>query len=225
MRYPGVAMPWSVYSDWFWWYRDNFHSQNDDDFDALFRAHCAAVYDAAGEPHPTALGVPVDGGSITEENTQPAAEVHPTVDGRVSHYYEWHGAGVFRQASGQGAMHRVARVAAVVLYGYSQGRVHLRVDPMAGSQLGSCTLTLYGSGSLSPMARVELVQGAVVETAESTGALMDVAEWSVVIAPDAALPLELVVEARSTAGLVERLPALGRWALATERAAERWWIV
>lgn len=212
-------------SDWFWWYGDNFHSQNDDDFDALFRAHCGRIYDAAGEPHPAALGVPVDGGSGPDGAVQPTSEIHPTVDGRVSHYYEWHGAGVLRQASGQGAMHRVARVASVVLYGYSAGRVHLRLDAMAGSRLGACSIELFASGAVEPFYRQTLVRGEVVETETSRAAVADLAEWSVSVPSGLAMPLELVVEARSADGLAERLPALGRWVLAAGVDAERWWIV
>jgi hypothetical protein len=212
-------------SDWFWWYGDNFHSQNDADFDALFRAHCANVFLESGKPQPLRLGVPVDATNLADGLETPTREVHPAIDGRVSHYYEWHGAGVLRQSSAQGAMHRVARVASVVLYGYSRGYLHIRVDGMVGGALGGCIVEVYRSGEAEPLARVVLVAGEAISTEKVQGALNEIAELSLALSPSDAPGLELVVEARSPEGLTERLPALGRWPLEGGTEVERWWIV
>ena len=42
-------------SDWFWWYGDDRTSDNDFEFDRLFRRHLQAVYQAVGEELPAAL--------------------------------------------------------------------------------------------------------------------------------------------------------------------------
>src|SRR5262249_11538018 len=42
-------------SDWCWWYGDDPSSENDFEFDRLFRRHLRAVYDALGRAAPEAL--------------------------------------------------------------------------------------------------------------------------------------------------------------------------
>ena len=46
-------------SDWFWWYGKDQESGADEQFDALFRGHLAAVYTALGVPRPSDLAHPI----------------------------------------------------------------------------------------------------------------------------------------------------------------------
>lgn len=46
-------------SDWYWWYGDDFRTPFAGRFDALFRAHLAAAWQALGEPVPEALERPL----------------------------------------------------------------------------------------------------------------------------------------------------------------------
>lgn len=46
-------------SDWFWWYGTDFSSENDAEFDRLFRLHLQAVYVAMGADVPDVLDRPV----------------------------------------------------------------------------------------------------------------------------------------------------------------------
>ena len=46
-------------SDWFWWYGKDQESGADEQFDALFRGHLAAVYTALGVPRPPDLAHPI----------------------------------------------------------------------------------------------------------------------------------------------------------------------
>ncbi len=48
-------------SDWFWWYGPEHHSDMHDLFDALFREHLAAAWEAMGLPVPLGLDQPVTG--------------------------------------------------------------------------------------------------------------------------------------------------------------------
>ena len=46
-------------SDWMWWFGNDFSSDNDAIFDALFRQHIGNIYDLIGLPAPEALSEPI----------------------------------------------------------------------------------------------------------------------------------------------------------------------
>lgn len=48
-------------SDWFWWFGEDFHTPMAGAFDALFRAHLAAVWRACGQVPPASVAHPVKG--------------------------------------------------------------------------------------------------------------------------------------------------------------------
>ncbi len=59
---PEAAWPWirsAQGSDWFWWYGPEHHSDMHDLFDALFRKHLAAGWQAMGKTPPDTLSRPV----------------------------------------------------------------------------------------------------------------------------------------------------------------------
>ena len=81
-------------SDWFWWYGDDHSSDHDLEFDELFRRHVRNVYRALDKPVPEEL-------FVTNISTAPPAVriepptgfIHPVIDGEVTSYFEWVGAG------------------------------------------------------------------------------------------------------------------------------------
>lgn len=86
-------------SDWFWWYGDDFHTPVAAIFDALFRAHLAAVWRACGLAPPAALARPIKA---------PVAGVPARGPWREgADWFAWQRRG--RQALAQGAMARVGR--------------------------------------------------------------------------------------------------------------------
>jgi hypothetical protein len=96
-------------SDWFWWYGDDHSSEHDREFDELFRRHVQNVYRALGLPIPDDLQVT----NITTlppdvEIQQPTGFIEPVIDGEVTSYFEWVGAGCVDVAAAAGAMHQVA---------------------------------------------------------------------------------------------------------------------
>jgi alpha-amylase/alpha-mannosidase (GH57 family) len=118
-------------SDWFWWYGDDHSSDHDRTFDELFRRHVINIYRALGAPVPEELFV----SNIT---TQPAAVevqppsgfVHPVIDGEVTNYFEWLGAGLVEVVSVGDAMHEVADRASVITvieFGCDLENLYLRV--------------------------------------------------------------------------------------------------
>jgi len=83
-------------SDWFWWYGDDHHTVEKDTFDALFRKHLINVYHLMNQTPPHILFEPI----VTEESKtktlflkEPVSEVTPQIDGKMSSFFEWMGAG------------------------------------------------------------------------------------------------------------------------------------
>ena len=66
----------------------------------------------------------------------PAAFIHPVLDGRPTHYYEWQPAGRLALAGGGAAMHAGRGLASDLFYGFDRERFYLRVDFTAGAPPG-----------------------------------------------------------------------------------------
>jgi alpha-amylase/alpha-mannosidase (GH57 family) len=117
-------------SDWCWWYGDDHFSENDAEFDLLFRTHLMNVYRIIGLDVPDELQI-----SILREDRQalPTVEltafVSPTIDGIVTNYFEWLPAGFYDVSQGGGAMHRGASVITHIYYGFDLKNMFIRLDP------------------------------------------------------------------------------------------------
>ncbi len=119
-------------SDWFWWYGDDHSSGHDLAFDDLFRRHVRNVYRALGKPVPEELLVT----NITTEPphtevSRPSGFIQPSIDGEVSSYFEWIGAGFVEAATTAGAMHRVSeRESGLTLieFGFDVDYLYIRID-------------------------------------------------------------------------------------------------
>ena len=90
-------------SDWFWWYGPEHTSAHDAEFDRLFRARIAAVYEALGMSVPLEVRQPI-ARMATEGPVPPSRWIHPTIDGVVTDYFEWLYAGHLECAHARGAM-------------------------------------------------------------------------------------------------------------------------
>jgi hypothetical protein len=119
-------------SDWFWWYGDDHSSEHDLEFDDLFRRHVRNVYRALEKPIPEELFV----SNIT---TQPPAVqifaptgfVHPSMDGEVTSYFEWLGAGYCDIEAPATTMHRVSAAAPglkAIEFGFDLQNLFIRID-------------------------------------------------------------------------------------------------
>ena len=81
-------------SDWCWWYGDDHSSENDREFDELFRKHLINVYELLDKTPPDYLFISI----IREDRrSRPTVEltafISPTLDGEITSYYEWLSAG------------------------------------------------------------------------------------------------------------------------------------
>jgi alpha-amylase/alpha-mannosidase (GH57 family) len=118
-------------SDWCWWYGPEHGSQNDADFDALYRKHLSEIYRVLDEPAPDVLAHPIKRAPERGHNIPPEAFLDVKINGRESSYFEWLGAGIYTTSRQGGAMHGRLYVLAEFLYGFSKDKLFLRVDPFA----------------------------------------------------------------------------------------------
>jgi alpha-amylase/alpha-mannosidase (GH57 family) len=117
-------------SDWCWWYGDDHFSENDEEFDLLYRTHLMNVYRILGLDVPDELQI-----SILREDRQalPTVEltafITPTIDGQITNYFEWLPAGFYDVSQGGGAMHRGASIITHIYYGFDLKNMFIRIDP------------------------------------------------------------------------------------------------
>ncbi|HKV49353.1 MAG TPA: glycoside hydrolase family 57 protein [Candidatus Acidoferrales bacterium] len=158
-------------SDWCWWYGPEHGSQNDADFDALYRKHLSEIYRALGEPAPDALARPIKKAPERGQNIPPQAFLDVQISGRESSYFEWLGAGIYTTSRQGGAMHGRLYVLAEFLYGFSNDRLFLRVDPFSEAVESmrefQLRVTIWGSQETRITLRVEnrKLTGVIVERA------------------------------------------------------------
>jgi alpha-amylase/alpha-mannosidase (GH57 family) len=113
-------------SDWFWWYGDDHSSAHDAEFDDLFRRHLRNVYRLLNRPVPDELYVPNRSTDrAVAAQIDPTGRIAPTIDGELTSYFEWLGAGSYEAHDVAGAMHKSERTAT----GGPVHRLRLRRDP------------------------------------------------------------------------------------------------
>jgi alpha-amylase/alpha-mannosidase (GH57 family) len=123
---------WEIYaaegSDWFWWYGGDFVTENDVIFDELFRTHLQNVYRICGVPVPEVLKTNICRAELPRETKRPTDLVTPTIDGLVTSYYEWAGAGVYEAGRNLVAMYQSERCIDAILFGSDLNNFYLRID-------------------------------------------------------------------------------------------------
>ncbi len=122
-------------SDWFWWYGGDFVTDNDLIFDELFRTHLQNVYRIVGAPVPDVLKTQICRSEVPQETRRPTDLITPVIDGRLTSYYEWIGAGVYEAGRAMVAMYRSDRLVDAVHFGADLSFFYLRVDLRAQTAL------------------------------------------------------------------------------------------
>ncbi len=116
-------------SDWNWWYGPEHGSDNRPEFDQLYRDHLVNVYRALGLVPPEALSRTIlrleQSGEIHETPQNP---IRITLDGEITSYFEWMGAGRYRPDPRSGAMHGGAPPVWEMFYGCDGKSVAVRLD-------------------------------------------------------------------------------------------------
>lgn len=97
---------WEVFrsacgSDWFWWYGGHRRTENEFEFDQLFRRSVQAVYHHLGLLPPESLGESLATSRAPgPSHSRPTGRLQPAIDGRLTTPDEWLGAGVYRAPTG-----------------------------------------------------------------------------------------------------------------------------
>ncbi len=115
-------------SDWCWWYGDEHIGENNEQFDLLFRLHVKAVYDILGLTPPSILSKPIHRSRTDSLISPPESLVTPKLDGILTHYYEWSGAGHYDCAKVGGAMHRGDRIIDGIHFAFDSDNFYIRID-------------------------------------------------------------------------------------------------
>ncbi len=118
-------------SDWNWWYGDEHITENQEEFDELFRSNLMKVYKDTEIDIPSHLLMPV---LKEERSVSPSVNIrgfiYPKIDGLVTSYYEWYqGAHIDVKKLG-GSMHKAESILSTLYYGFNKDKLFLRLDPL-----------------------------------------------------------------------------------------------
>ena len=122
-------------SDWFWWYGDDHFSLQSDTFDKLFRGHVGNIYELMEEKVPADVTKPIKRSHKTGLLKKPAALFTPKIDGRVTSFYEWIGAGKFDLKFDSGAMTASGNTLQMLYFGFDRENLYIRIDGRFGPVL------------------------------------------------------------------------------------------
>jgi len=115
-------------SDWNWWYGDEYRSQNSIAFDSLYRKHLMNVYTFLGEKVPDWLHIAISGQERPHPKRNPTSFINPKLDGKVTDYFEWQGAGQYDVYEKIGPMHRRTSIIKSLYYGFNLNNFYFRID-------------------------------------------------------------------------------------------------
>jgi alpha-amylase/alpha-mannosidase (GH57 family) len=115
-------------SDWNWWYGPEHHSDNDRDFDELYRKHLSNVYHALGAAPPDALAQPIAGRHEKPHFTPQSAYIHPHIDGRDIGYFDWLGSATHVADRHSSAMHGKIFLLDTGYAGVDESSLYCRLD-------------------------------------------------------------------------------------------------
>ncbi len=150
-----------------------------------------------------------------ERHQRPIGFVRAAIDGRRSHFYEWHAAGRVSPGAG-GAMHRAPGVVRDLFYGFDGPRLVLRLDPAGKGFPAGSRLRLEVGAPVAQRIEVGPLDRAQPEIRGATGPVPDaecrVGEVLELAIPAAALgartgdAIELAVQVLGPDGPLETLP-------------------
>jgi alpha-amylase/alpha-mannosidase (GH57 family) len=121
-------------SDWCWWYGPEHDSANRVEFDQLYRSHLANVYRFLRLTPPEELSRPILRVSTGAVHVEPTGPITPTIDGEVTSYFEWIGAGFYQIDERSGSMHGKKLLLQELHYGIDREHFYLRLDLYADAE-------------------------------------------------------------------------------------------
>jgi alpha-amylase/alpha-mannosidase (GH57 family) len=113
-------------SDWFWWYGEGHYTDFAFEFDELFRKHLIDIYKLMDKKPPSKLILPIAKEQGTQNLLEPKNYITPTLDGRFSSIFEWHGAGVVFEDRLYSTM-EMARVVEKLYFGVDESSIYFAI--------------------------------------------------------------------------------------------------
>jgi alpha-amylase/alpha-mannosidase (GH57 family) len=191
-------------SDWFWWYGDDHPTEYGAEFDAGFRDKLRRAYVAADLRPPALLDEPIRG-LRADSGVRPSRRIDAVLDGRVTDYFEWHGAGVV--TASQGVMQAVVRMAREMRYGTDGRSLFVRLDPIEAGALDDTFVTVRtparGEDDIAAPSG-----GSRGELATALDRVLEVRVPLSLLATRGG-PARFAVELRSATGATQRIPSDG----------------
>lgn len=117
-------------SDWNWWYGPEHHSDNDREFDQLYRKHLSNVYQALGATPPDGLTQPIIGSHAKPNFTPQTDYISPRLEGPHSGYFDWLGAASHTADRRSSAMHGKVFLLDTGYVGINDRNLYCRLDFM-----------------------------------------------------------------------------------------------
>lgn len=118
-------------SDWFWWYGDEFSTENDEEFDRIFRLHLKNCYVLHDDPVPSDLNKSLITPHDITPLKAPVGFIKPLIDGINTHFYEWRKAGLYRSKGNSSSMYNQVHHISRIFYGFDVDNFYGRIDLIA----------------------------------------------------------------------------------------------
>ncbi|WP_201353313.1 glycoside hydrolase family 57 protein [Hydrogenimonas urashimensis] len=135
-------------SDWFWWYGEDHYTDYSEEFDALFRSHLIEIYSLMDVPPPAVLFKPITGDkkNLHALVNEPKFPIHPTIDGRVTSFFEWLGSGMIDESRLFSTMDKVRGPITKIYWGEDIDTLYIRLDGEMERLKKSGTIRIYVKG-------------------------------------------------------------------------------
>lgn len=201
-------------SDWCWWYGDEHRGSHNQEFDRIFRQHLVAIYEYLGLDIPFELLSPIYISEKVPKVHLPDTLLTPTIDGHLTHFYEWTGAGSFDCLAAGGAQHRVGRYLSKIHFAYDHEQLYICLDFVNRNDLDSIKrlsflLTFFTPQPLSVPLPIEKNHAAGQEVGKYEYCLGDVLEVAVertYLWPEGFGPLGFMVAVQEDGDSLESQP-------------------
>ncbi|MDH3975488.1 MAG: glycoside hydrolase family 57 protein [Deltaproteobacteria bacterium] len=209
-------------SDWCWWYGDEHSTENDPDFDILFRKNLMNVYHMIHEEAPSELSISI---ISKDKHIVPPAEatsfINPVIDGEVTNYFEWLGAADIELEKTGGTMHKASFLLARLFYGFNEERdLFLRLDlgnDVECDEMHGLVFTISVRGPRNFHIETSPVNNAskarVIDSGEKVEfAFRDIFEFSIdnkILSVSGGDKIECSISVSRDGGEIERWPSMG----------------
>lgn len=191
-------------SDWFWWYSSQHQGRPTALFDKLFRAHLMEVYRLIDQIAPVKLLEPIfSPDKAGETQRAPSQPIRPVIDGHLTHFYEWAGAGDYSCITSLPAMHRGQWLLSHIYYGFDEKTFYIRCDFNSGI-MPEQIMNLYWQIEIWEPRRLRITNNR--SRIELLKPLADL-RWEAILAPDVIWQIGSIVEIALPLHLLDTPPS------------------